>query len=101
MLKFKNTQKTTQESINVNQQAHPEYIISADEAKKLASKKWTTLPDEDIFKKIKVKAEQGEKCAYFFEAYINGGQLTQLKELGFTVYINTPKDDAPYFRVSW
>lgn len=101
MLKFKNNQKNNQEIITTNKQTSPEYIISAEEAKKLAVKQWTTLPDEEIFKKIRARANDGEKCAYFFEAYINGAQLIQLKELGFTVYINTPKNDAPYFRISW
>lgn len=94
-------QKNTIIETGTQNQSNLDFTISANEARSLCSKKWTTLPTEEIFKKIKRRAADGSTEVYFFEAYINGQQLTLLKELGYNVRIQTPKDDIPYFVVSW
>ena len=93
-------QKNNHETV-ANQQSNLDYTISANEARKLNTTKWTVLPTEDIFKKIKRRATDGFTEAYFFDAHINGLQLTMLKDLGYNVRIQTDKDKAPYFVVSW
>lgn len=84
-----------------NVQGKKEMIISAKEALNISSKNYSVLPIEEIFEKIRKRAQDGFRNAYFDGAYVNGAQLTQLRELGYTVDIATHKGYVPYFKVSW
>ena len=46
--------------------------MSANEARRLASRKWSVLPTEQIFEKIAKYAKDGYREAHFSDAYING-----------------------------
>ena len=46
--------------------------MSANEARRLATKKWSVLPTEQIFEKIAKYAKEGHREAHFSDAYING-----------------------------
>lgn len=82
-------------------QANEANYMSAKEAFKLASQKWSTLPTEKIFEKIQMYASKGYLSAHFSDAYINGEQLQMLKELGYKVEIHTSDSHNPFFEVSW
>ena len=100
MLKIFKTQKNSaMETTTV--QAPEKTYMSAKDALNIASKKWSTLPTDDIFAKIQKYAEKGERQVHFSDAYINGKQLTMLKELGYKVDIYTPNDCHPFFVVTW
>lgn len=98
---FKKINNKQNNQVATIQASNQDYIISAKEANKLAEKQWGNFTDEEIFKKIRERAEAGERNAYFFEAYLIARQYGLLKEQGYTVYINTSEGNAPYFRVSW
>ena len=97
---FKNQKNSIMETGATNQTAEVNYM-SANEARRLAHKKWTTLPTEEIFQKIEKLAKNGHRDAHFSDAYINGKQLTMLRELGYKVEIYTSKEHNPFFVVSW
>ena len=75
--------------------------LNAKEALQVSSQKWKTLPDQKIFEKIFERAKYGFREAYFTTSYITGAQVMMLRELGYEVYVATPKESAPYFKVSW
>lgn len=96
----KSTQKSTLETRGTVQSSQP-YYMSAKQALRLSIKHWPILPIETIFETIEARARDGYQYAVFNGAHLNGLQLTKLKELGYTVEINTSKDSVPYYKVSW
>ena len=82
-------------------QSSEEIIISAKEALNISSEKYSVLPTKTVFETIQKRAHEGFRNACFDSAYINGKQLNQLRELGYTVDIFTLKGYIPYFKVSW
>ena len=97
---FKNQKNPIMET-GTNQQNPEVNYMSANEARRLASRKWSVLPTEQIFEKIAKYAKDGYREAHFSDAYINGKQLTILKELGYKVEIHTTNEHHPFFVVSW
>lgn len=97
---FENKKNSILES-EATVQAPKANYMSAKEALKLASKKWSTLPTEQIFEKIEKYARKGDRSVHFSDAYINGLQLTTLRDLGYKVEIYTSDDCHPFFVVSW
>ena len=78
-----------------------ENVISAKEALKMYFLKYSVLPTELIFKTIQKRAKEGFRNACFEGAYVNGAQLSQLRELGYKIDISTNESTIPYFIVSW
>ena len=101
MCKVFKTQKNSIMKTEANIQTPEANYMSAKDALKLASKKWSTLPTEEIFEKIEKYASKGYRSAHFSDAYINGKQLMTLKELGYKVEIYTSNECNPFFVVSW
>ena len=93
--------KISIKEIEANIQAPEASYMSAKDALKLASQKWSTLPTEKIFEKIQMYASKGYRIAHFSDAYITGEQILMLKELGYKVEIYTSDSCNPFFEVSW
>ena len=101
MLNVFKTQKNSIKETEAIKQVPEANYMSAEEALKLASQKWSTLPTEKIFEKIQTYAQKGYRDVHFSDAYINGEQLAMLEELGYKVEIYAFDSISPFFVVSW
>ena len=97
---FKNRKNSIKETEAIIQAPKASYM-SAKEALKLASQKWSTLSTEKIFEKIQMQASKGYRQAHFSDAYITGKQFMMLKQFGYKVQIYTSSSTNPFFVVSW